>query len=115
MIFSISDHVEQIKSGSKTQTRRKSPAYIVGKTYSIQPGRTKPGIQEGRILITDKREEWRSSLWPSIGSISKSDALAEGGYTPIQFEYLFRRMYPEWVRRYAYTFKFIPTKRGDSQ
>lgn len=37
MIFSIADHVEQIKNGSKTQTRRKSPAYLVGKTYSIQP------------------------------------------------------------------------------
>jgi len=109
MIFSISDHVEQIKSGSKTQTRRKSPAYIVGKTYSIQPGRTKPGIQEGRILITDKREEWR--LDGVI--ISESDALAEGGYIQGQFESLFRRMYPEWVRRYAYTFKFIKTKEAE--
>lgn len=110
MIFSIGAHIEQIKNGEKTQTRRKSPSYLLGQTYAIQPGRTKPGIQEGRIMITRKIEEWR--LDEVI--ISESDALAEGGYTPVQFESLFRRMYPEWVRRYAYTFKFIPTKESDS-
>ena len=106
MIFSIADHIEQIKNGSKTQTRRKSPAYLVGKSYSVQPGRTKPGILEGRILITDKREERFLD-----GGISESDAMAEGGYTSGTFESLFKRMYPDWIRRYAYTFKFIPTRK----
>ena len=102
MIFSVSGHVEQIKNGTKTQTRRKSPLYMVGRTYSIQPGRTEKGIKEGRILVTRKREEKYLD-----GGISVSDALAEGGYTSGQFETLFSNMYPGWIGRYAYTFIFI--------
>ncbi len=109
MIFSIADHIEQIKNGSKTQTRRKSPTYLVGKTYSVQPGRTKLGIPEGRILITDKREERFLE-----GGISESDAFAEGGYTSGQFESLFQGMYPDWIRRYAYTFKFVPAEEAEA-
>jgi len=103
MIFSVSDHINQIKARTKTQTRRKSPAYLVGKTYAIQPGRKKKGIKEGRILVTRKREEKYLD-----GGISVSDALAEGGYTPGQFETLFSNMYPGWIVRYAYTFEFVP-------
>ena len=103
MIFSISDHVEQIKNGSKTQTRRKSKTYLVGKTYSIQPGRTKSGIPEGRILILKKLVETNP-----FDCISEEDAMAEGGYDVEQFEFLYTRMYPDWKERYAYTFKFIP-------
>ena len=106
MIFSISDHIKQIIKGTKTQTRRKSSTYLVGKTYSLQLGRTKPGIPEGRIEITEKRLETYLD-----GFISESDALAEGGYTSGQFETVFKRMYPDWDKRYAYTFKFIPSKK----
>lgn len=106
MIFSVPGHIEQIKNGTKTQTRRKSPAYRVGKTYAVQPGRTEKGIKEGRILITRKREEKYLD-----GGISVADALAEGKYTPGQFEILFKNMYPEWILRYAYTFRFIPSQQ----
>lgn len=109
MIFSVGDHIQQIISGEKTQTRRKSGYYTVGQTYSIQPGRTKPGIPEGRILITNKREEWRLDE----GIISESDAQAEGGYTPSQFEELYIRMDKLWARRYAYTFRFVPNEEGE--
>ena len=108
MIFSIADHIEQVKKGTKTQTRRISATYLVGKTYSIQPARNnnlrgvRAGIPEGRILITEKREEKYLD-----GGISESDALAEGGYTSGQFESLFKRMYPNWIKRYAYTFEFV--------
>ena len=105
MIFSVPGHIEQIKNGTKTQTRRKSPAYRVGRTYAIQPGR-KMGILEGRILITRKREEKYLD-----GGISVADALAEGKYTPGQFETLFSNMYPSWIVRYAYTFDFVPSQR----
>ena len=100
MIFSL-DHIKQIIAGTKTQTRRKSPAYRVGRTYAIQPGR-KMGILEGRILITRKSEEKYLD-----GGISVVDALAEGGYTPGQYETLFSNMYPDWIIRYAYTFDFV--------
>jgi hypothetical protein len=55
MIFSKSDHIEQIKAGTKTQTRRPTDRYKVGKLYAIQPGRGKPGIPEGKILIVASR------------------------------------------------------------
>lgn len=104
MIFSIADHVNQIKKGTKTQTRRKSNAYLVGKTYSVQPGRTKLGIPEGRILIIDKIVETNP-----FDKILYKDAKAEGGYTPTEFEELYGKMYPGWKERYAYTFKFVPS------
>ena len=107
MIFSMADHVEQIKNGSKTQTRRKSHTYLVGKTYSIQPGRTKPGIKEGRILIVDKIVETNP-----FDKILYKDAKAEGGYNPPEFEELYAKMYPGWKERYAYTFKFVPRSNG---
>lgn len=100
----MADHIEQIKNGSKTQTRRKSSSYLVGKTYSIQPGRTQLGILEGRILILAKIVE--NSPY---GRISYKDAKAEGGYTPTEFEELYEKMYPGWKERYAYTFKFVPS------
>ena len=105
MIFSMADHIEQIKNGTKTQTRRISKTYLVGKTYSIQPGRTKPGISEGRCLEMANRKQYNFL----DGMISASDALAEGGYSSGSFESLFQRMYPTWTRRYAYTLEFVPS------
>lgn len=105
MIFS-KDHIKQIIARTKTQTRRKSPYYRVGRTYSIQPGRTKKGIPEGRILIIRKREEKYLD-----GGISVIDALAEGDYTPGQYEILFQNMYPYWIVRYAYTFRFVENEQ----
>ena len=102
MIFSVPGHIEMIIDGTKTQTRRKSPFYKVGRTYSIQPGRTEKGIKEGRILVTRKRVERYLD-----GGISIADALAEGKYTPGQFETLFSNMYHDWIARYAYTFVYL--------
>jgi len=116
MIFSKSDHIQQIISGTKTQTRRPSDRYQIGKTYAIQPGRGKPAIPEGRILITDKWMETRvlgvggNVILISLSSfdeISPEDAQAEGGYTPEEYEKLYEEMYPGWLVRYAYVFKFI--------
>jgi len=104
VIFAKADHIRQIIAGTKTQTRRPSGRYQVGRTYAVQPGRGKPAIPEGRILITGKRLEDRR--------ISREDAKVEGGYTPDEFETLYESMYPDWVWRYAYTFKFIPAKES---
>ena len=104
MIFSIGDHVEMIKNGQKTQTRRQSSTYMLGRTYGIQPGRRTLGIAEGRILITGKRKEL------SPGNISKEDAWDEGCYSPNFFEKLYRELYPRWEIRYAYTVEFVPTE-----
>lgn len=106
MIFSIGDHIEMIKSGQKTQTRRKSESYIVGRSYSIQPGRREAGIVEGRIKITNKVRE---SATGSV--ISVEDAWDEGLYTPLKFEELYSKMYSGWFVRWAYTFEYVPRAR----
>lgn len=105
MIFSISNHIEQIIKGTKTQTRRASDRCQVGKLYSIQPSRTAKGIPKGKIKIVDKvREIWDYTINPD-------DAKAEGGYTPEEFEALYEKLHPNWDERIAYTFRFIPTEK----
>lgn len=110
MIFAVKDHVEQVKAGTKTETRRKATAlvrYKVGKTYAIQPKRTAKGIPEGRILIT--------AIWtePNGIPISAESAKAEGGYSPQEYEKLYNRMHPHWLVRAALRFKFVPNCFAD--
>ena len=102
MIFSIDDHIEQIKAGTKTQTRRPSARYIVGRKYAIQSGRGQPGIKDGKILIIDKIVETKP-----FDKIFRQDAKAEGGYSPEEYEELYEKMYPGWVERYVYQFQYI--------
>lgn len=102
MIFSIGNHIELIKRGIKTQTRRRSDKYRVGKLYSIQPSRTSKGIPEGKIRIIEKRLELRQD------KINAHDSLAEGEYFPEDFEKLYSTLYPTWKVRYAYTFEYVP-------
>ena len=106
MIFS-KNHIEEILKGIKTQTRRSSGRYMVGRTYSVQPCRTCKGISEGRIKILNKRFEVRQD--PVYLSISFEDAQAEGGYAPQNYEDLYGKMHPMWSIRWAYDFEFIPT------
>ena len=110
MIFSVGDHIEQIISGEKTQTRRRSGMYTVGRTNAVQAGRSQRGISEGRILIVAKRVEMRRS---DGYSISVEDALAEGGYSQAEFERLYERMDYAWKERFVYTFEFVPTEVVD--
>ncbi len=112
MIFAVGDHIEQIISRAKSQTRRVSKSgfpvrYELGKSYAIQHGRGKPAIPDGRIVITNIRIELRAH-----DVISVEDAKAEGGYTPEEYERLFCKMHLNWIWRYAYTFKFVSNKRA---
>jgi hypothetical protein len=123
MIFSLQDHIEQIKAGTKTQTRRPSDRYKVNKVYAIQPGRGKKGIPDGKIFIVAKRMEVKSSYipWKKIIDndisnyvpayyILQSEAHDEGGYTPREYEKLYEKLYPNWKIRYAYLFRYFPTE-----
>lgn len=116
MIFSIGNHISQIIDGSKTQTRRPTDRYEVGKTYAIQPGRGKFGIPEGRVLILSKVYETKgiggNPLWGLPYDITPEEANAEGGYTPEEYEVGYEKIYPNWRERWAYRFKFISTKEG---
>lgn len=111
MIFSIGDHIERIKVGTKIVTRRPTNRYKVGQTYSIQPGRGKKGIQDGRIKILDCTEEHRLNYF--LYPISDIQAYYEGGYSWEAFEELYEKMYPNWEYRYAYRFVFVPKPRCD--
>jgi len=102
MIFNVEGHIAKIISGDKTQTRRSSGRYVVGKFYAIQPTRTSKAIPDGKILIIKKWIELTS-----VDKISDFDAKAEGGYTPKEYEELYEKMHPFWLVRYAYTFQFV--------
>jgi len=109
MIFSLADHIEQIKAGTKTQTRRPSDKYKVGSLYAVQPGRGQHGIPEGKILIRAKIVEEKHSN-PMWYRVLPDAAKAEGGYTPEEYEALYEKMYPGWTTRWAYLFCWYPTE-----
>ena len=105
MIFNIPNHIEQIKSGTKTQTRRRSDKYKVGNFYTIQPKRGVKGIPEGKIFIHSKHIEVKSPLMMTW-YILPDEAIAEGGYNPESYEELYEKMYPNWVERWCYLFRY---------
>jgi len=106
MIFSLADHIEQIKAGAKTQTRRPTNRYKEDHLYAIQPGRGKKGIPDGKILVLGYVEEYKCEL-EVFGLLTKEAAKAEGGYTPEEYEDLYEKMYPGWEIRYAYIFDYF--------
>ena len=122
IIFSVSGHIEQIKAGTKTQTRRASDRYQVDRLYSVQPRRACKGIPEGKIYIAEKVREWKPDLsglpkgarfarrWHEAEAgypIQGYNAWAEGGYTSEEYEALYERLHPGWTWRWAYYFTFF--------
>ena len=105
MIFAP-EHVEMIFAGAKTQTRRQSGKYQVGKDYAIRPCRTCSADPRGRILVMDKHVE----KFPFL--IAAVDAEAEGGYFPVEYEMLYVDLNGRWETRYAYTFKMMKPEGG---
>ena len=110
MIFS-KKHIEMIKAGIKTQTRRKSNIYVPGQAYTIQPSRGKRGIKDGVIVITRKRVEYNLS---GAHVLSHSDAKAEGSFTQAEYEKLYSLMYKNWEIRYAYTFVYVEIEADEA-
>ena len=99
-------YIEQICSGEKTQTRRPNRGhYKIRNSYSIQPCRTCKGIKGYRVVMDSiEKEDHR---------IYTNDAMAEGGYSPDEFETLFRSLYPKWDGVCRYVFKFHVVKQND--
>ena len=98
-------HIDKIRKGTKTQTRRINRGlYKIGHSYSVQRGRGKKGEPDIRIVI-DK-------IWREDHKISEEDALAEGGYTPDQYEKEFKKIYPEWDGKERWVFVFHVIKLG---
>ena len=126
MIFNVPGHIAMIQNGLfydrlqllypdmivKTQTRRiKRGIYQVGKDYAVQRKRgvkAEPGM---RIVIDRIWEETTaefhrkdSTVYPIL--IYKEDAWAEGGYTPEQYEKVFRELNPKRNQFSRWAFKF---------
>ena len=101
MIFK-QDHIDKIIIGKKWQTRRvKRGVYQKNKQYTLKTGRGKPAVPKYRIVFDE--------IFFEDTKISLEDAEAEGGYTPDQFESLFREIYPHWngEERWVFTFHVI--------
>jgi len=126
-------HFDMVLDGSKTRTTRLSDRYKVGKDYAIQPKRTKKGIEGYRVVIDEKWYElplkWKE-MFEKGGTfygdanrfykqsilhhtkyypISEEDAKVEGGYTPEEFEEVFKKLFPKWGgrERWAYVFHIM--------
>lgn len=104
MIFKP-EHIEMIRKGTKTQTRRLYSGYHIGHSYAVQEGRGACGLPDMRIVIKRKWVEEHGE-----NAISREDADAEGGYTPEEYERLYSSMYPEWFKRTAYEFEAATIK-----
>lgn len=117
LMFLHGAHVAQILAGEKTETRRRMettvydyalapglplpmalyrvvPVYTVyrdskvlyriGQEHAIVPGRGKRAV--GRVRIIGLSLE-------AVGTIDEPSALAEGGYTPAEYEALWRKIH----------------------
>lgn len=117
MIFSEPNHIEFIRNGLptiepckptliKTQTRRPNRGiYKVGRSYAVQ---CKMGVKsEPDIRIVMDR------IWFEKGGISREDALAEGGYVPAEFEWVFFKTYHgRESSRWAFEFHVVNVVEG---
>jgi len=111
MIFNVPGHIEMIRNGKKTQTRRGNRGiYKVGKDYAIQCKRGVKAEQDIRIVIyaiwPEFRDEEPDRVNMKIMPLSERDAWAEGEYGVEQYEIMFRELNPKWDMRKRWAFKF---------
>jgi len=127
MIFNVPNHIQYIRNGLrrlpadnlnspmelriiKTQTRRRHRGeYEVGKDYAVQ---RKQGVEAEPDIRIVMDKIWVEG-YADPCYISKEDALAEGGYSPIGFELAFREIYPQWngISRWAFEFHVMEVQR----
>jgi len=122
MIFNVPGHIDMIRNGLhhvvlrqhdlkliiKTQTRRLNRGiYKVGNDYAVQSKRGMKAEQDIRIVMDRIWKENGLGISegicvsdPGDRYISEADACAEGGYTPTEFEEVFRELNPKrnWER-----------------
>lgn len=104
MILFTPRHVEMIKAGRKTQTRRiwKRPRAKVGAVHLVK---TELFSKEHhcKIRILDVRRE-------RLGDITEDDARAEGGYTVAEYIEIWREINGVWNQDqlvYVVTFEVV--------
>jgi len=112
MIFNVTEHIEMIRNGEKTQTRRVNRGiYQEGRDYAVQRKRGVKAEENMRIKIDEIWEEGCMNRVDCIGNpldpcIFLEDAKAEGGYTPEEYERVFKKAYPTWDGAYRWVFQF---------
>ena len=129
MIFNVPGHIDMIRNGLKkhppishipprfyvkTQTRRVNRGvYQEGRDYAVQSKRGVKAEADIRIIMDEIWEEEaleflaeNEKKYPVELYISKEDAWAEGGYTPTQFEGVFRGLNFKWDGWSRWAFKF---------
>ena len=135
MIFNVPNHIQYIRNGLskrfinshgvparivKTQTRRLNRGiYQVGKNYAVQRKRGVKAEPDIRIVMDRIWHETTAGLFslresPTSFVIMVHEAWAEGGYTPAEYEILFRKLNPKWdetVGRWAYKFHVIEVRK----
>jgi len=111
MIFAAKEHVDMIRNGTKTQTRRLNRGiYQVGGDYAVQRKRGVKAELDIRIVIDAITHEYKGAI-----PISNEDAWAEGGYTPEEYEKTFRELNPKWDgwARWVFEFHCIEVLQND--
>ena len=120
MIFNVPGHIDMIRSGIKTQTRRVNRGiYQVGKDYAVQSKRGVKAEEDIRIVMGEIWEEnmltrvSASDGLPLTHYIFYDDAKREGCYTPEEYELEFRRAYPKWdgISRWGFEFHVIKVQK----
>lgn len=116
MIFNVQGHIDMIRNGIKTQTRRPNRGiYKVGKDYAVQRKRGVKAESDIRIVMDRIWEEERRLTHLGLCMlINHQDAWAEGGYTPEQYEKVFRELNPKWdgLSRWAFAFHVIEVRNN---
>jgi len=118
MIFTF-EHIKKIWLEQKTQTRRANRGYYQVESERKKPHKTGYAVQRkrGAKAEPDRRivmdRIWKEvierppdGMNPSFNIISEADARAEGGYTPAEFEMLFRELNPGWIEIERWAFEF---------
>jgi hypothetical protein len=107
MIFNVPGHIDMIRNGTKTQTRRVNRGvYQVGRDYAVQQKRGVKAENDIRIVMDKIWEEARYGYGLGVPTLSEGHAQAEGGYTPQKYEQEFRKAYPRWDEDQRWAFRF---------
>ena len=91
------EHLEQVISGEKTQTRRLWDA------PRVKPGNSYRAVERGSGAMFTPREEAPAyvaieDVWEEpLGAITPEDADAEGNYTVEEFKEEWRSIHGEWT------------------
>lgn len=116
MIFNVHGHIEMIRKGTKTQTRRLNRGiYKIGNNYAVQIKRGVKAEEDIRIVMNNIWLEKADLdfILPNKIQISSYDARAEGDYIPFEYEQEFKKAYPKWdgLERWVFTFHAIEVQK----